>query len=198
MKCRENSAHAKKELVYLVLLFFGVGAILSTFHADRTNLFYMTNSVISDDVSMNHPFFYSTNNTNKSFLLHPEIETDVIEKKTTKLFIPIFDNEVSYFKKLCNLEKPGNIFNSDKESIQKAKTAYLECYEKNHSVLIDGKEVDLDFLKYDHEVTGQFGIQGFIDCSTLSNGPHEIAVIKNGREKTQKNWTIPFYYVADQ
>lgn len=183
----------KKGLVVLVLLFLGVGAILSNFQAEKTHLFFMINSLTRDEPGAAQPHFYSTNNTETSFLLQPEIDSDIIDKKVIKLFIPIFDNELAYFKSSCGIERNKNKFNANDTEIAEMQREFLLCYQANHWVEIDGVGSSVDFMKYDHPKTGQFGILGYVDIKSLEIGQHELNVIKNSAEKESKEWNIPFY-----
>ncbi|UOY07878.1 hypothetical protein L0P88_04845 [Muricauda sp. SCSIO 64092] len=184
----------KKSLVTLVLLFFIAGASLSVFQAQKTNLFHLVRHKAPKDSFKTYAYFYNTNNSESSFLLTPEIDSDVIEKRVMRLFIPIFDNELDHFEQACGIEKPKNSLKEDNAAMQGLWKDYLSCYQQNHFVAIDGRPVTVEFIKYDHPQTGQFGILGYIDLSDQARGQHQLKIVKNGANENSKEWTIPFYY----
>jgi len=187
----------KKGLVLLVLLFLGVGAILSKFQIERTNLLFMVDTATSQDPTKVHPHFYATNNESLSLLLHPEIDADVIEKKVIKLFVPILDNELDHFKSACGIQNNKTKLTASAEEIAEIQRQFLSCYQSNHFVEVDGKRFSVEFMKYDHPITDQFGILGYVDLTGIERGQHRLKVIKNGPEKESRKWTIPFYQVKN-
>ncbi|MEM8507906.1 MAG: hypothetical protein AAF717_08755 [Bacteroidota bacterium] len=183
----------KKGLVILVLVFFMTGAGLSGFQAEKTNLFHLLTQYKKNDSTQSHPYFYAQNNVKSSFLFAPEINGDIIQQEVVQLFIPIFDNELETFRNRCGFEKPKNVFTSDKTAIEKIRALYLTCYQKYHTVRIDDTTMNVNFVKYDHPVTGQFGILCFIDLSAFEKGTRTLEVVKE--LGTKKQWDIPFYYL---
>ena len=184
----------KKSLVILVLLFFFAGASLSVFQAQKTNLFHLVRHKAPKDSFKTYAYFYNTNNNGSSFLLAPEMDSDIIEKRVMRLFIPIFDNELHYFEQACGIEKPKNPLKEDETEMQDVWKDYLSCYQQNHFVAIDGAPITVEFVKYDHPQTGQFGILGYIDLVGQARGQHQLKIVKNGTDADSKEWTIPFYY----
>ncbi|MEM8998839.1 MAG: hypothetical protein AAGB24_01130 [Bacteroidota bacterium] len=184
----------KKNIVVLVLLFFITGAGLSGFQAQKTNLFYLLRSFKTEDHTKGSPYFYASNNQNRTFLLAPEIDSDIVNGQVIKLFIPIFDNELSDFEKICGIEKSGISSKKEDTEIQFLREAYLSCYQENHLLHIDGKKISPQFVKYDHQTTGQFGILGYLNLDGLENGPHSLRITKKNGAKSKKQWDIAFYY----
>jgi len=181
----------KRGMVILVIVFFIIGAGLSVIKSEKTNLFHLMDRSKKNDHTKSQPYFYATNNTKTKFLLGPEINSDIIQQPVVRLFIPIFDNELEEFRNRCGLEKPKNALISDNLAIEKSRNLYLACYNQHHNVHIDDEPLQVDFMKYDHDITGQFGILCYIDLSSFDKGARTLKVTKESGH--QKQWNIPFY-----
>ena len=182
----------KKSLIFLVLLFFVSGISVAVVKVNDTNIFYL----IRQDVyylDQMHVSYYYDQNPDNSFLITPQIQSDIIESTTVKLFIPIFKNERNYQTDTCGE------FNADEELTKKennglARKFYLDCYSKYNSVKLNGSPLAVDFLKKDHQTSGQFGIVAFIDKQLLRKGENIIEVTKTLGDVRTYEWSIPFYY----
>ena len=182
----------KKSLVYLVLLFFVSGMCVAVVKVMDTNIFYLIRQDTFYDDQMYLSYYYDQNPDN-SFIVSPQIQSDIIEGNTVKLFIPIFYNERNYQDALCG--KLGDDEElSRKENMLKSRKYYLDCYGKYHSVFLNGNQVSLDFFKKDHQVSNQFGIVGFIDNELLKNGENTLVVTKTLGDVKEFTWNIPFFY----
>lgn len=180
----------KKTLVRTVLFMLIFGAILGMYQLFQSNVIVLMNFNKTLDQTKMYDYYYKINNTEKSLLLDPEIESDLITGNTTKLFIPIFDYEISNYEKLCNLNDSS--FDNEEQKT-KNRQAYINCYQKNNTVFIDNDQITLQFFKTDHAVTSQFGIQAFLDLSELTTGNHTLKIVKINGSEDGKTWTIPFY-----
>lgn len=179
----------KKTLIRTILFMLVFGAILGLYQLFQSNVIVLMNFNKSLDQTKMYEYYYKNNNTEKSLLLAPEIENELITAQTTKLFIPIFDYEISKYETLCNLN--GLPFENEEQKT-KNRLAYLDCYQENHTLSIDTTPVVLKFYKIDHPLTGQFGIQAFLDLTALSNGNHTLKIVKK-INKEEKTWVIPFF-----
>lgn len=94
----------KKALIGLVLLFLASGMLVAVFKITDTNIFYL---IIQKSYYDNKMYldYYHDQNPNNSFVLTPQIQSDIIEGTTVKLFIPIFSNEGNYQKENCGIFK---------------------------------------------------------------------------------------------
>ena len=182
----------KKSLVYLVLMFFVSGMFLTFVKVTDTNIFHLIFPK-DHDVEFMYLSYYGDQNSDESFLLTPQIQSDIIEGNTVKLFIPIFHHERNYQKKTCGEFNDEESLSSDENRVNSRKY-YLDCYGKYHSIKLNGKVVNIDFLKKDHPVSEQFGIVGFIDKEFLQKGKNTLVVTKTLGDVKKFTWTIPFYY----
>ncbi|WP_324025543.1 hypothetical protein QSV08_20495 [Maribacter sp. BPC-D8] len=182
----------KKSLVYLVLMFFASGMFLTFVKITDTNIFHLVFPK-DHDVSLMYLSYYSDQNSDESFLLTPQIQSDIIEDNTVKLFIPVFHHERNYQKNSCGEFNDDESLSSD-ENRANSRKYHLDCYDKYHSIKLNGKVVNIDFLKKDHAVSEQFGIVGFIDKEFLQKGENTLVVTKKLGDVKEFTWTIPFYY----
>ena len=146
-------------------------AILCLYQLFQSNFIVLMNFNKSLDQTKMYEYYYKNNNTKKSLLLAPEIENEFITAQTTKLFIPIFDYEISKYKTLWNL---NDLPFENEEQKTKNRLAYLSSYQINNTVTIDNNLILLQFFKTDHAITGQFGIQAFLNLIELSSGNHTL------------------------
>lgn len=182
----------KKSLVFLILLFFVSGMCVAIVKIQDTNIFHLINPV-SYDVHKMQLSYYENQNINESFLITPQIQSDIIEDNTVKLFIPVFHHERNYQKTTCGEFNDDDSLSIDGNRVN-AQQFYLDCYEKYHSVELNGQLLKIDFLKKNHPISEQFGIVGFIDKNLLKKGKNIIEVTKTLGEAREFNWSIPFYY----
>lgn len=141
----------KKSLVYFVLLFFVSGMYVAIVKVNDTNIFYLVDQdrQYSDKMYLN--YFFDQNPDN-SFLVTPQIQSDIIEGKTVELFIPIFNNERNYQDNACG----GYVDDEQLEMVKNkilARKFYLECYHKYHTVKLNDAIVNINFLKKDHQTS---------------------------------------------
>ncbi|WP_437371917.1 hypothetical protein [Maribacter litoralis] len=182
----------KKSLVYLVLMFFVSGMFLTFVKVTDTNIFHLIFPK-DHDVEFMYLSYYSDQNSDESFLLTPQIQSDIIEGETVRLFIPVFHHERNYQGTTCG-EYQNDDSLSNKENRTKSRRFYLDCYEKYHKVALNGAPLNIDFLKKDHAVSEQFGIIGFIDKELFKKGNNTLVVTKKLGDVKEFSWSIPFNY----
>ena len=182
----------KKWLVRLVLLFFVSGMCVAINKIGETNIFSLLdrNKFYSDQMYLS---YYSDQNSDESFLLTPQIQSDIIEGKTVKLFIPVFHHERNYQKNNCG-EFNDDESLSNEENRLNSRKYFLDCYQKYHKVALNGAPISIEFLRKDHAVSEQFGIVGFIDREFLKKGNNTLVVTKTLGDVKEFTWTIPFYF----
>lgn len=180
----------KKALVNTVLFMLIFGVILGMYQLFNSNVLLLLGHQETLDSTKMQTYFYQKNNLQKSLLFAPEIENELIKEKTSKIFIPIFDYEISKYEDLCKLNNLP--YDNDKDK-SKSRQAYLDCYQEHHKLFIDNKSVHSKFLKVNHPITNQFGIQAFINFDNIEPGNHELKIVKIYGSNDEKTWLIPFY-----
>ncbi|MFY7672465.1 hypothetical protein ACOSP6_15395 [Tenacibaculum sp. MEBiC06402] len=172
----------KKRLVFLMIVFLLSGAFASFYQLDKTNILYLINPKKYFQKDLIHPTYYQTNNIDNSYLLNPEIESDVIDGKLMKVFIPLFTYENKKREKFCG-------YNLDNLNSKEAPKIINECYQKYILITLNDKPVLSDFLNTLHERTQQFGLVTYINVSDLNIGKNMIKISKG----TSSEWEIPFF-----
>lgn len=181
----------KKSMIYLLLLFVGSGIILAFNQINKTNIPYLLTQKYYFDGSRVHSSFYKIENKNNTFLLSPEIESDMIKKnKSVRLFIPVFNHERRMREDICDT-KDLNTFSNPREEV---KAKLLECYNIYNTVYVNGKKEDVSFIRYDHPRTKQFGILCYFKVSNLNEGLNTLTVKKDYNSEQNMEWKIPFYF----
>lgn len=184
----------KKSLVYLILVFVIGGMLMFSIKLNDTNTIYLIAKNKKFDSTKAYADFYKSDNEKNDFLLTPEIETDMITSNTLELFIPVYEYEDKIRKENCGDYK--NDANKSKHEQRKENIDFLlNCYKSYNIVSLDGKKLDVEFLRYNnHPRTNQFGLVCYLDLNEISKGMHKIKVEKKSYDKNYLEWTIPFYY----
>ncbi len=194
-----------KGLVYLVIAFVTSGFFIATSIFPNTNIPYLIvrnnffdNSTINDG-------YYKNENENISFLLTPEIESDIIENSTFKLFIPIYKHEKNMRKDICITNKKDNdstslidkIFNK-KYQIERANKKgkqKINCYNKYNHIFLNGQKLTTEFWRNNHHRTDQKGIICYINLKNAAKGLNYLKIVKDYDSDDNTEWTIPFQYL---
>lgn len=186
----------KKSMIYMIMAFLFLGIVLTVNQIQKTNILYLlTHEKKVDKMNMN-PSFYASSNEKNNFLLVPEIKSDFVKENVLKVFIPVFHHEKKMRENTCNNYITDETRTKEEQRQDKFDN-YLDCYKTYHHILINGKEVNVDFLKYDHPRTDQFGVLGYIKLNKAQEGINTLMVKKVlDKEEYNKEWSIPFYYVA--
>jgi len=182
----------KKSLVFLVLLFFVSGMCVAIVKVTDTNIFYLIDldKQYSDQMYLG---YYYDQNPNNTFLVTPQIQSDIIEGTTVKLFIPVFHNERNYQDAVCGEYKDDEGLTRIENKLRGRKF-YLECYNAYHKVKLNGVLINMEFLKKYHQISEQFGVVGFIDKELFQKGKNTIEITKTLGDVREYNWSIPFYF----
>ena len=183
----------KKSLAYLMFLFVISGVFISIAQLGETNIPYLINKEAHFDTTRVNSNYYETENEQNNFLLTPEIDSDRITSNLLKVFIPIFSNEKKMRANLCD-DYIEDVNKSKEEQRQAKRSYYLECYHKYNIIYINGVKMPVEFLKYEHPRTKQFGILGYVTLSNPKAGMNTITVKKEYDEQHIEEWSIPFYY----
>ncbi|TVZ15314.1 hypothetical protein [Maribacter sp. MAR_2009_72] len=182
----------KKWLVRLVLLFFVSGICLSVIKIKDTNIYYLlgVDRYYADQMYLS---FYENQSADKSFLLTPQIQSDLIEGQTVRLFIPVFQQERNYQESTCGTYEDDASLSQNDNTLS-IRAFYLKCYENYHTIKLNGELLTMNILKKNHPVSGQFGIVTYIDKQLLKSGENTIMVTKTLGDVKEYNWSIPFYF----
>lgn len=180
----------KKSIIYLLLLFVLSGAILAQFKMLETNIPYLINknSIIEGQ-------YYESSNQNNNFLLTPEIESDIIESKYVKVYIPVFKKERKMRDEFCGVFEVDD--NNTRVVRRKNQRQYtLECYHKYNRIYVNDEPITVDFMRYTHHRTNQFGIITYIDSDNINKGKNILNIKKEFEGDNIQEWSIPFYYAS--
>lgn len=183
----------KKSLSYLILGFILFGVFLSVFHLKQTNIAYLIVNKDYFDSTRQYSEFYKNQNSNTTFLLAPEVETDVVKGRALKVFIPIFRNERKIQHKAC-----GDYQEDDTKKRTEQRDAkrqfYSNCYPKYNKVYLNDEPLAVEFYKYTHPKTDQRGITGYIEASKFKTGNNIITIKKEYNGDVFNAWSIPVFY----
>ena len=185
----------KKSLVYLILLFLFSGMLVSIYQLTNTNIPYLIKRDSYFDVTKSYSSYYKTENEHNQFLLNPEIDSDKVESNILKVFIPIFGHEEKMRQNICG-SFVGNPNKSNSEQRKDEKVQLLNCYHEYNLVYLNGKEKKVDYLRYEHPGTSQYGVICYLDISNLTTGVNRLVIKKKYGEGNSSEWTIPFYYIS--
>ncbi len=188
-----------KSLVMLIIAFLCSGMLVSFVKIDDTNIFYLIDKSFDIPTDNSKPFssYYKSEDSSVDFLLTPQLESDVITTKLTKLFIPIFEHERKNFQKNCPEFKDDDTKSRNENRI-KDRENKLDCYHNYNQILINDKIIEVNFNKYHHPITKQFGIICYLKSSNFIEGKNILIVNKlNEIGKDKTNWLIPFQYYKD-
>lgn len=186
----------KKSMVYLLFtfLFFGIIVVVSQF--ERTNIPYLMNQKAYFDNTKVNASYYASENEENDFLLSPEITTDIIKTTFVKVFIPVFNHERSIRESTCGEYLKDETKSKEEQKRDRSKY-YLNCYHMYNFIYVNGEKVIVDFLKYEHPRTKQFGVLGYVKLENLKEGMNRLEIKKvYDNSVNDKVWSIPFYYVA--
>ena len=186
----------KKSLVYLMIAFLFSGILLAVFQLNKTNIPYLITTGLGIEANSTRldPNFYTTENTKNTFLLTPEIQSDIIKSGVLKVFIPIFDNEKKMREKTCGTYAQDD-YKSKAEQRRERRLSQINCYRKYNTIFINDEKVAVDYLIYTHPRTDQFGIIGYVPISNAMDGMNNITIKKEFDVSNIKEWSIPFYNV---
>jgi hypothetical protein len=179
----------KKSLIGLVVAFVMLGTTFTIFHFVQSSIPYLIIHDTYFDNTRTYPGFYNSSSNNQEFLIAPQIDSDVIQSKFTRLFIPIYKYERSMSKEVC-----GEVDGS--KSRQEKREWYLDCYSQYHQIYLNDQQINPDFIKYEMPTTGQFGIMTYLNLEEQKNWQNTIRVVKTIGDTLE--WEIPFQYVPKE
>ncbi|GBL04819.1 hypothetical protein [Glaciecola sp. KUL10] len=184
-----------KALSFLIIVFLLVGTFVSISQITKTHILYLINSDIFFNSTKTYNGMYASENEkreNFSYLISPEIPSDIIQENYVKLFIPIYKSERPLQKQYCDgLNEESAHSQTNGLHIQ---NAYLQCYQSYHQIFLDDEELKLEMRKYDHPITKQFGVLAYIPIHDKSPGAYTLMVTKQfvADEQPIREWYIPF------
>ena len=183
----------KKNLAYLIILFLFSGVFVSIYQMVNSNIPYLIRQEAFFDTARAYASFYRTENKDNGFLLTPEIPSDIIDSKAIRLFIPVFNHEKRMRKNICDTytKDPDK---SEAEQRKERRANQLSCYRQYNHVFLNGEEMKVDFLRFTHPRTNQFGIICYLASSNFKQGMNRLEVKKLYGDDNDVEWSIPFYY----
>ena len=187
----------KKSLVGLVLIFVIIGFVISLVRFSSSRMRYLVRQDTYFDATKIYGGYYGLESGTQDFLISPCIDSDVVEKKALRLFIPIYDFEYRLEREGCDESNISDESESREEAILNKRQRLLDCYKAYHSVSLNGVEITPTFHKYHIPATEQFGVICYIDLSRENTGNLKLQVKKRIKDEDMK-WEIPFYYVGGE
>lgn len=179
-----------KALVKLVLLFVLCGFCLAGVKLIPTNIPYL---ILPEDYynpTKAEPRYYQNQGIGETFLVAPQLNSNVIKSKVIEVFIPVFASENGLHKKKCD-----SLSSLEDPSREERRFAELACYEQYHKIFIDGRAVTYNIIKTKHVETKQRGILVYVKVpNDVEDGYYKIDIQKTIYDEP-RSWAIPFYYV---
>ncbi|WP_422858962.1 hypothetical protein ACOKFD_16705 [Flagellimonas sp. S174] len=184
----------KKSLVRLVIVMSLAGVCFGGIRMGQSNYGYLIVGLENTDTTRIENSYYATTNTS-DFLLTPEIQSDIIDSKGIKLFVPIMEHEIRNLSQACDLKEYPRFKKLPDNERQQKRQEYLDCYQKKHIIRIDEKVIPTEFIKADHPVTQQFGIITYMNTADIKKGMHMLQIEKTLSDTKKLIWKIPFFIV---
>ncbi len=172
----------KKKLVYLLMVFLIMGSFVASYQKNETNIDYLANNSRYFKKTIVSPAFYKTNNKNNGYLLNPEVDSDIINKKLMKVFTPIFKYENKILAKLC-------VHSNKKLSKAERNEANRICYTEYLTVKVNENIIAPDYINVKHERTNQLGAVFYLETDKFKGGKNMISIAK----KDSHSWEFPFF-----
>jgi hypothetical protein len=174
-----------------IMAAFGFG--LTIMQIKQSNYSYLIKSDVPQDETRMYNEHYLSHNAEKTFLMGPEIQSQIVSTHALSLFVPIFKYDAKRLTQSCNL-KDVQTKNADDKLRQLSWREDTDCYAASIRLSIDGQSISSDFIKNTHTVTDQFGLFAFVSLDNIQAGAHTLTVTKSLEEGRQKTWQIPFYF----
>lgn len=184
----------KKSIIGLVVVFIVIGFAITIAEFKDSKMAYLVNQeFLFDDTKIYHEF-YASKSESETFLLAPQIESDITDLKVLPLFVPVYSYERRYLESSCG-EYESDDSKSLKEKARDKRAWYLNCYNTYHEVYLNGQKVDNDFIKYNKPASNQFGIISYLNLENAKTGKNTLRVVKKLNDESFE-WTIPFQYIS--
>jgi hypothetical protein len=133
-------------------------------------------------------------NDSFTFLLTPEIPSDILTVSTFQLFINIFGHELRLYEQHCDISE-RELFLSNAERADRREKKH-NCYVSHHQVLLNGTSLNASFMEYDHPITKQFGLVAYVQLKQADYGKNTLTIRKKFVDTDPiKQWDIPFHFV---
>lgn len=187
----------KKSLVGLVLIFVIIGFVISLVRFSSSRMRYLIRQDTYFDATKIYGGYYGIESGTHDFLISPCIDSDVVDRKVVRLFIPIYDFEYRLERVGCNESDASDESVSKEQAITDERRELLDCYSAYHSISLNGSPITPTFHKYHIPDTEQFGVICYIDLSSQNTGTLQLKIRKNLKEQ-EMEWEIPFYYVGSE
>lgn len=187
----------KKSLIFLLISFLVLGMSTTFFQFTNTNIIYLIIKGVNIplDKTQIYKGYYQTENDDVDFLLTPEISSDIIQESILKVFIPIYKYEKNLAKETCDTYVENMDLTRNEQRVEKWNSV-LNCYQKYNLVYLNDDKVPVDFLKYNHPKTNQFGVVAYINLTGNMRGKNTLKIKKHYKnDNNNTEWEIPFQYI---
>ena len=184
----------KKSITALIITFLAIGFFITFLTFKNSKIPYLVNQEFYYDSTKVYHDFYKSENNSHNFLIAPQIDADIYEKKIMQLFIPVYKHEFNQLKEPCGKFQENEQL-SEKEQKLAEKKWYLNCFNIYHEVFLNEKAVAAEFLKYTMPNTEQFGVITYINLKEAKTGQNVLKVTKN-LNGNLREWVIPFQYIS--
>jgi hypothetical protein len=132
-------------------------------------------------------------NDSFTFLLTPEIPSDILTVSTFELFIPIFGHELRLYEQYCDISERG-LFLSNAERTDRREKKH-NCYVSYHQILLNGTRLNASFMQYDHPINKQFGLVAYVQLKQADYGNNTLTIRKKFVDADPiKQCDIPFHF----
>jgi hypothetical protein len=193
---RTNTTSRRFMIIIMILFMISIvvsfGDVVKTFNLYQKDAFFAQNQSEADVYHRNYLDTYSGN-----YLLHPIIQSELIEDNYIKLFIPEFTRERKSREIICGaFSKNPKLSNLENKLAREL--YYDECGQSYYSIIIDkGRIGNLDFRRRRHNNKGQWGYQVIIPIDSITPGKHllKIKMAYKNEENESASRVIPFYKI---
>ncbi len=124
------------------------------------------------------------------------IESELIEGKMMKVFVPIFNNEEIIYSAYCGEYVDQEDLDGD-ENTKQVKQFDVDCYNKYHRVSVNEERVSTDFIKHNHPHRGTFGVLTYLPTDNFKKGKNFLKVEKLTVDSVYRTMVVPFWFVGN-
>jgi len=126
------------------------------------------------------------------------IESELIQGKMMKVFVPILHNEEVFYTYLCGNYETDEALDRD-QNREKERLFYLDCYQKYHRISVNETEIKTQFIKHHHPHRNTFGVLTYLPTEDFIIGANQLKVEKLSTDSTGvfREMVIPFWFEGD-
>lgn len=126
------------------------------------------------------------------------IESEMIEGKMMKVFIPILQNEKPVYTYLCGVYKEDENL-EEKENKEQERLFQLDCYQKYHKISVNSTYLDTPLKKHYHPHRNTFGVITYLPTDDFIKGENILKVEKLSADSSAlfRTMTVPFWFAGE-